>query len=77
MTGEYKDASKNVRMYLRHSSNVIVDLWYMILNHFGVNHFISVILTNCLLMDGWMDRPMDRQPIIEICLKHILAFILN
>ena len=22
------DASKNVRMYLRHSSNVIVDLWY-------------------------------------------------
>ena len=23
-----QDASKNVRMYLRHSSNVIVDLWY-------------------------------------------------
>ena len=22
------DASKNVRMYLRHSSNIIVDLWY-------------------------------------------------
>ena len=22
------DASENVRMYLRHSSNVIVDLWY-------------------------------------------------
>ena len=22
------DASKNVRMYLRHSSNDIVDLWY-------------------------------------------------
>ena len=26
-------------------SNVIVDLWYMILNHFGVNHLISVVFT--------------------------------
>ena len=30
-TASYRDAmdaSKNVRMYLRHSRNVIVDLWY-------------------------------------------------
>ena len=42
-------------MYLRHSSNVIVDLWYMILNHFGVNHFISVFIYWL-----WTDRPTDR-----------------
>jgi len=58
-TGEYKDASKNVRMYLRHSSNVIVALWYLILNHFGVYHFISVVFTNWLPMDGPMDGPVD------------------
>ena len=77
-----EDASKNVRMYLRHSSNVIFDLWYMILNHFGVNHFISVVFTNWLWTDrptdgwtnGWMDRwtdgptdrRTDRQPLIEM-----------
>ena len=59
-TGEYKDASKNVRMYLRHSSNVIVDLWYMILNHFGVNHFISIVsLDDYGPTDGPADQPMD------------------
>ena len=58
-TGEYKDASKNVRMYLRHSSNVIVDLWYMILNHFGVNHLISVVFTNWGPTDGRTDRRTD------------------
>ena len=48
-------------MYLRHSSNVIVDLWYMILNHFGVNHLISVVFTNWGRTDGWTDGPMDGQ----------------
>ena len=36
---------RNVRMYLRHSYNVIVDLWFIILNHFGVNPFISIGFT--------------------------------
>ena len=61
-TAYYRDAqdsSKTVRMYLRHSCNVNVDLWYNILNHFGVNHFFLVVVTNWLRMDRLMDGPMD------------------
>jgi len=46
-------------MYLRHSYNVIIDLWYIILNHFGANHFISIGFTNWLLTDRLTDLPIE------------------
>ena len=51
-------------MYLRHSYNVIVDVWFIILNNFGINHFISIGFTNWGRTDGWTDgrtnKPTDR-----------------
>ena len=54
-----RSSYRNVRMYLRHSYNVIVDLWFIILNRFGVNHFISTGFTNWLLTDRPTDLPIE------------------
>merc|ERR1712015_479235 len=53
LTDQQTDRSSymNVRMYLRHSYNVIVSL-YRILNRFGLNHVISIDFTNWLPTDG-------------------------
>ena len=44
---------------MRHFYYVIVDIWFIILNNFGINHFISIGFTNWGRTDGRTDRPMD------------------